>query len=115
NATGTVAGKDVILADSLAEQLKLAKPIGEGARSDSWPIVFGSLDRARVPTVSGFGGAKLFGIELGKENLKSIPNPAQRKQMLQENQRAREAGMMTGVMPVVDRGELFFQDNSHVY
>src|SRR5207248_4478516 len=65
--------------------------------------------------VAGFGGAKLFGIELTRENLKTIPNPAQRQQVIQQNKTAREAGMMTGVMPVVDRGELFFQDNARIY
>ena len=115
DATGTIEGKDVKLADSLAEQLSRAKPIAESIRSDSWPMLFGSLDRSRVPSVSGFGGAKIFSIDLTKENLKNIPNPAARQQMIQENKRDRDAGKMTGVMPIVDRGELFFQDNARVY
>ena len=114
-AKGTIEGKEVVLADSLADQLKLARPVDDTTRGDSWPTAFGSLDRARVPAVSGFGGAKLFGIELSKENLKIIANSAQRDQMRQDNRRARDAGMMTGVMPVVDRGELFFQDNARIY
>jgi outer membrane protein assembly factor BamB/outer membrane protein assembly factor BamD (BamD/ComL family) len=115
DAKGTIEGKDVVLSDSLAQQIQRAHPVAENTRNDSWPMPFGSLDRSRVPSVSGFGGAKLFGIDLTKENLKNIPNPAQRQQMIQENKRDREAGKMTGVMPVVDRGELFFQDNARIY
>jgi outer membrane protein assembly factor BamB/outer membrane protein assembly factor BamD (BamD/ComL family) len=115
DATGTIEGKDVALSKSLDEQLTRAKPIVEAARPDSWPMLFGSPDRSRIPNVSGFGGAKIFSIDLTKENLKTIQNPAARQQMLQENKRARDEGMMTGVMPVVDHGELFFQDNARVY
>jgi outer membrane protein assembly factor BamB len=114
-AAGTIQGKQVPLADSLDAQLKLAHPAGENIRTDSWPMAFGSLDRALVPNVSGFGGAKLFSIKLTEENLKLIPDINLRNQLKQQNRTSREAGNMTGVMPVVDRGELFFQDNARVY
>jgi outer membrane protein assembly factor BamB/outer membrane protein assembly factor BamD (BamD/ComL family) len=114
-ATGAIQGKQVVLADSLDAQIKLAHSAAENIRTDSWPMAFGSLDRSLVPAVAGFGGAKLFSIKLSEENLKAIPDPNLRNQAKQLNHVAREAGNMTGVMPVVDRGELFFQDNARVY
>ena len=83
-------------------------------------MAFGSLDRARVPNVSGFGGAKIFNVELNKEDFKSIDrnvaNSARRSVNEIQHQLVadRDLGIMTGVMPVVDRGELFFQDNVSV-
>ncbi len=113
-ASGTVRGGEVVLADSLAQELKATPARLRDASPDSWPMPFGAPDRARIPTASGFGGARLFGIELTKPTLRGIPS-AQRRELEQQDQRDRASGLMTGIFPVVDRGEMFFQDNARVY
>ena len=75
----------------------------------------GSPDRARIPAVSGSGGAKIFGIDLLRQPVRSLPNGLDKKTIEMTQSRDRALGLMTGVLPVVDRGELFFQDNAHVY
>ena len=119
-AQGTIEGKQIALADSLQKLLKSPPQPGENLAPDSWPMAFGSLDRARVPNVSGFGGAKIFNVELSKQDLKDINRnvanaPPQQQQAQRQFVVYREQGLMTGVMPVVDHGELFFQDNVRVY
>jgi outer membrane protein assembly factor BamB/tetratricopeptide (TPR) repeat protein len=107
-----VRGGDVILADSLAQEMSAGALHPNSP--DSWPIAFGSPDRARVPQVNSFGGARLFGIELPKGSLRTAPQ-IQRQQLDAANARDIASGIMTGIFPVVDHGELFFQDNARIY
>jgi outer membrane protein assembly factor BamB len=111
-ASASIRGGEVILADSLAREL--AASTLHANSPDSWPIAFGSPDRARVPLVNSFGGARLFGIELPKGTLRTAP-PYQRQQFDSANVRDIASGIMTGIFPVVDHGELFFQDNARIY
>ncbi|WP_428939965.1 PQQ-binding-like beta-propeller repeat protein [Fontivita pretiosa] len=119
DAMGQVRGAQVMLADSLAGALAIAphEPQSGDARlaggEDSWPTAFGSPDRARVPQAGGFGGARLFSIELARPNFRGMSQ--QRVELLRQDQRDRDNGLMTGVFPVVDRGELFFHDNTRIY
>src|SRR5688572_1740506 len=112
-ALGTVRGQDVKLAESLEAELKHKAPTQRVASSDSWPIAWGSPDRARVPAVSAAFGARLFSVEMAESMMRSPI--AARRQIEQMNDADRKSGAMTGVLPVVDRGEMFFQDNARVY
>src|SRR5688572_27272678 len=112
-ATGTVRGQEVKLAESLEAELKHKAPTQRVASSDSWPIAWGSPDRARVPAVSAAFGARLFSVEMAESMMRSPI--AARRQIEQMNDADRKSGAMTGVLPVVDRGEMFFQDNARVY
>jgi outer membrane protein assembly factor BamB len=103
----------VKLAESLAAELKHKAPTQRVASSDSWPIAWGSPDRARVPAVSAAFGARLFSVEMPESVVRSPI--AMRRQIEQMNDTDRKAGTMTGVFPAVDRGEMFFQDNARVY
>lgn len=122
HATGQIRGRDVVLADSLAQELKLPAPSNQQqAVADSWPMFGGSPDRARISSASGRPGAKLFSIELSSSG-GGAPKWAQRRLSAEQRkdlelteQRDRESGMMLGVMPAVDRGELFFQDGARLY
>jgi outer membrane protein assembly factor BamB/tetratricopeptide (TPR) repeat protein len=111
-ASASIRGGEVILADSLAHELTASALHSNSP--DSWPIAFGSPDRARVPQVNSFGGARLFGIELPKGMLRTTPQ-YQRQQFDAANTRDIVSGLMTGIFPVVDHGELFFQDNARIY
>ncbi|MGH7179490.1 MAG: PQQ-binding-like beta-propeller repeat protein, partial [Tepidisphaeraceae bacterium] len=79
----------------------------------SWPVAFGNPERSKIPSAAGAIGANLFSIELNRPSPRLVGQPL--RDLEQQNDMARRAGLMTGVLPVVDRGELFFQDNSRVY
>jgi outer membrane protein assembly factor BamB len=111
-AKGTVRGKDVVLADSLAAELARPTPQSTGSAGDSYLTFGGDATRDRVPAVSGTPGAHLYSIPLSKAARAVGPQAptldARYKQDVQN-------GMTLGVMPVVDRGQLFFQDGERVY
>ncbi|HEY1628596.1 MAG TPA: PQQ-binding-like beta-propeller repeat protein, partial [Tepidisphaeraceae bacterium] len=113
-ASGMVRGNQVVLVDSLTKELATAQAKPRELAGDSWPMPFGSPDRARVPQVSGFGGAHLLSIEVPRLNVRNIPF-AQRRQLETQVEHNIAEGAVTGIFPVVDRGEIFFQDNARVY
>ena len=112
-ALGTVRGVDVVLADSLTSELAQAVVPPVAASGESWPMPFGSPDRSRVPAVSGLDGARLFKVPL--DDGLAHPPPGSVAALKQTIDRNRKLGYTLGVVPVVDRGELFFQDNAHIY
>ncbi|MGC4034253.1 MAG: PQQ-binding-like beta-propeller repeat protein [Tepidisphaeraceae bacterium] len=113
DALAKVAGVDTRAADALAGALNM--PIETiGFRSDDWPSAFGTADASAVPDQVSTGGARLFGVELPTAlpragaggNLKTYKNVVERD---------RKQGLSTGILPSVDGGTLFFQDNARVY
>ncbi len=74
----------------------------------------GGPDHSRIPAAAGRPGARIATIALSRP---SWPNTnAQQKQIAESQFKSlSEKGGTIGVMPVVDRGELFFQDGQRVY
>ncbi|HEX8521047.1 MAG TPA: PQQ-binding-like beta-propeller repeat protein [Tepidisphaeraceae bacterium] len=114
-ATGKVHGQDVLLADELATVTKMPAPTASGTTADAWPMFGGDATRGRVSSATGRVGAKQRQIALGKAPLPPMIRPQFRQQLQTEERSQRAGGMLLGVMPVVDRGELFFQDNQYIY
>ncbi|MGA3066947.1 MAG: PQQ-binding-like beta-propeller repeat protein [Tepidisphaeraceae bacterium] len=112
-ATGTIGGKDVILADDLTRRFAEAR-VREGTSGDSWLTVGGDPTRNRVSTSTVKPGARLYSIALPDRSIKTI-DPAVRRQLEQQDLPQQQMGVRLGVMPVVDHGELFFQDNASLY
>ena len=75
----------------------------------------GNPSRARISQASGRVGAKQKQIPLARSTLAGTIPPQLRQQLQTEDRQARDAGLNLGVIPVVDRGELFFQDNAYIY
>jgi len=113
-ATGTIRGQDVLLADSLEKELAGANLV-RGEASDSWLSVGGDASRSKVSSSTVRPGARLYSIPLPQPNWNQVPDAAQRHQieLTDEDQRKRGAGL--GIMPAVDHGQLFFQDNTRIY
>jgi len=107
---GTVRGAEVTLADSLATELALPAPTSAGGgAADSYTMFGGDGTRNKVPSVTGTPGAHLYSVALSKPSFQSGPRAeAQYREDV-------KTGMTTGVMPVIDRGELFFQDGQRIY
>ncbi len=114
-AVGRVRGRDVVLADELGKMLASPPPVARGgADADSWPIFGGDASRGRVPNANGQPGAKVAEIPVVRS--RALPMPADRRRATDDaDKRSRELGLGLGIMPSVDRGELFYQDNKRVY
>lgn len=116
-ATASIAGQDAKLVDVLANELKQASTLTRTFRSDSWPMPFGTPDSSALPEAVSTGGARLFGVEVGgmptrgsisARNARSI-------QWAQPMPNDRKFGATTGILPSIDSGELFFQDNARLF
>jgi outer membrane protein assembly factor BamB len=115
DALGTVRGQEVKLAESLAKELADLKPLTDVASSaDSWTTFGGDASRGRVASAAGRPGARLYRVALSKPQWRNLPSAARNDLETTVARQAAE-GRTTGVMPVVDRGELFFQDGTRVF
>lgn len=112
DATGMVAGKDVTLADALAKQLQ-EKTAAPAAAPDSWVTFGGNAEHNLVPDIDGRVGGRVWSLALpepAKSNVRVAGNPTI------INARAMQArGPGITIMPVVDRGELFFHNGQYLF
>ncbi|HZK81266.1 MAG TPA: PQQ-binding-like beta-propeller repeat protein, partial [Humisphaera sp.] len=114
NDRDVIRGKDVILADSLAHEIEAPVAGSQNGSPDSWPVAWGDASRARISTAEGRPGARLYGVALSKPNYGNLPQ--QNKEALEKAyDESIQDGQTLGIMPVVDRGELFFQDGLKIY
>lgn len=111
-AKGIVRGQDVVLADSLVNELKQPAPVASGSTGDSYGTFGGDATRNRIISVAGTPGAHLYSAALSKWAHMSGPQSQLFEARYKEDVKS---GMTLGVMPVVDRGELFFQDGQRLY
>jgi outer membrane protein assembly factor BamB len=114
-ATGMVKGDDVILADALKQELASGSPVVGAPAGDSWLTFGGDESRDRVSTSTVRPGARLYSVKLSEVSWKWEGDPTQRQRLEAQDRAQRDQGAGLGVMPVVDRGELFFQDNVSIY
>ncbi|MGA2231204.1 MAG: PQQ-binding-like beta-propeller repeat protein [Tepidisphaeraceae bacterium] len=118
-AIGTIRGRDVNLTGELRAALGKPAPVGEeptgASAEDSWPTLGGDVSRGRVYSSSARAGARVYSIPLGQVDWSTVksdrPDLSQQYAAWNHDQ----PGISVGVMPVTDRGELFFQDNAHVF
>jgi outer membrane protein assembly factor BamB len=111
---GTVRGKEVVLATALDAELKAPVEAAAGAAGDAYPMFGGDASRGRVSAANVSPGAPLFDVPLVKPAWDRIP-VQHRQNMEQALAMSERDGLTLGVMPAVDRGELFFQDGRRVY
>ena len=114
-AVGTIRGTDTALADSLDQELASGGSAAY-AMSDSWVTVGGDETRDKLSHSTMRPGARLYSISLSTIGPgRSTDANGNRVQVQPNNEGVRQNGAALGVMPVVDRGEMFFQDNAKVY
>jgi outer membrane protein assembly factor BamB len=112
-SVGMVAGKDVLLADSLGEWLKLPPPMDQRS-ANFWPTFCGGESRDRIiasqmqPT-----GSPLLSVNLSKpsDSISFGESPSDQKIRQQQD---RDAGMWLNVWPVVDGERIYFQDRDGI-
>ena len=116
---GSVGGRDVNLAGELQDDL--SRPVGQGAVStadgqdDSWPTPGGDLTRGKISFSAARPGAKLYTVNLPPPLWRAAGEEIKREQLQSNYEQFRDEGKMLGIMPAVDRGEMFFQDNARLY
>lgn len=119
DAKGTIRGQEVVLAESLAKELDTAPPVARSATGDSWPMLGGAPGRGRIPEAGGRLGALInFTEYVGPTRSPRLSDPrlnAMRQEADHTDRRARDEGLTLGVVPAVDRGDMFFQDNARLY
>jgi outer membrane protein assembly factor BamB len=113
-ATGTIRGEDVVLADSLRVELSQPVKWAEGSLGDSWDTVGGDASRGKLVDSTLKPGARLYSLTLSQEAPSGI-DPRIEEQLRKEASVQDQMGVRLGVMPAVDHGELFFQDNLCLY
>ena len=113
-AVGVVRGKEVVLATALEAELKAPVETAGGAAGDSYPMFGGDPSRGRISAAKVSPGAPLFDVPLAKPAWDRIP-VQHRQNMEQALAMSERDGLTLGVMPAVDRGELYFQDGRRVY
>ncbi|HZZ42762.1 MAG TPA: PQQ-binding-like beta-propeller repeat protein [Tepidisphaeraceae bacterium] len=115
NSTGTVRGQDVNLADSLAKDLAAPIAVAQNESADSWPVFMGDATRGRISTGAGRAGARPFSsIDLAHPSNTGL-TPEARQEAESAEKLDQEQGLNLGIIPAVDRGEMFFQDGSRIY
>ncbi len=112
---GKVAGQDVVLADAAntAMQETTAVVVASGG-GGSWPMVGGNPARNLVPAEAAIVGARVYGTALPGLLGKVGTDEASRSAKAMYDQFER-SGMASGMLPVTDRGQLFFQDGMRVW
>jgi outer membrane protein assembly factor BamB len=113
DAIVTIAGKDANLVESLKRELASPPPTEARVAEDSWPMFGGGSDRDRLSTANGKAGARVATIPYTRASYRG--SRAMQLDRRRREQLAMETGQLLGVMPVADRGELFFQDSSRIY
>ena len=116
NDRGIIRGKDVLLVDSLAQEIQATIAHSQSASADYWPMPFGDPSRSRISTTDARTGAPLW----PEPMLLSSPDwhntPSNVKEGLQKQyEDSIRDGQTLGILPVTDRGELFFQDGQRLY
>jgi len=120
-STGLIRGQEVLLTDSLTKELSRAGILqGQGAEglaspSDSWPTVGGDESRSKICSSTVKPGARLYTIRIMGFDWAQIPSPPERQQRQRNDEDLRAKGVGLGIMPAVDKGQLFFQDNTRIY
>lgn len=110
-----VAGEDAKAADALQVALATPAPAGGGFRSDDWPVPFGNASGSAVPGQISNGGARMFAVDLPGTPPRGANTAAVQRDYRNRMNAERRVGTVTGVLPVVDGGTLFFSDNARVW
>ncbi len=114
NEVATIAGRDTSLVEALTRELLQPPPVATGQADDSWPMFGGDVSRSLIPSATGNPGARVYSIDLPGPNVEGLNEQAKRA-LLDSHNMAKSAGTAVNVMPVSDRGQLFFQDGYRVY
>ncbi len=113
-ATGVIRGQQVVLADSLEKELASATVV-RAESPDSWPMVGGNVERSQICMSLVKPGARLYNILVTRFNWDALQETADRDNREHASDEQRKKGIGLGIMPAVDKGELFYQDNTRIY
>lgn len=111
---GVIRGRDAVLVDALGSEMKNAPAATIAGGAESYPMFGGNAQRSLVSSAKASAGTPLYSVPMAKAEFRNI-SPQMRVQVTQSIEMAANNGLTLGVIPAVDRGELFFQDGQRVY
>lgn len=114
NDKATLGGQQVTLLDALTRQLQQKPPVAVAGGAKAWPMVGGDPSRSLISSATATPGAKVYSIDLPGPIVDNL-NEQHKRALLDAHNNARNQGLTINILPVVDRGELFFQDGERVY
>ncbi len=97
NEQAKIGGRDVNMVVELQDQLQRKAPIAASRTADSWRTFGGDETRNLMASASVLPTAQIYSIDLT------------------QGRPAQEQSANPDIMPVIDRGELFFQDGLRVF
>lgn len=115
NELSQIAGKDTKLVQAIESQLLEKPPVAIGGSGDSWMTSLGGdASRSLVISASAKPGARIYKIDLPGPVLTGL-NGIMRQNQLTNYEAAQKSGQAIGIIPAIDRGEMFFQDGQRVF
>jgi len=114
DATGIVAGSERRLVDSLRLILQRPSPVAAATASESWRTYGGDASRSLISGATASPSACLYRVPLGGGPSGGATEVGRTTAALQSST-TRLGGLGITIMPVVDRGQLFFQDGQRVF
>lgn len=109
-----VAGQETPLIEAVEKVLAEPAPTPGSLAADSYPMFNADASRSGMTVGGGKASALVHSTRLAGLPTAGLPEPTRQQVQSMMNQAASQ-GLSTNVMPVVDRGELFFQDGFRVY
>jgi hypothetical protein len=115
-AVGSIAGKDVLLTDSLTAILAAPaiQPTTRPWDADTYPSFGGIGERGDISPSTAKPGASLNSIVLTPPDSNGVMG-GNRKQYAESDRSSLASGGAMGIMPTADGNSLFFQDGRCVY
>lgn len=113
DAIGRIAGRDVKLLEELDKEFGQPAPTARGSGADSWRRSIGGSDgNDEISAAQTTIGAPIYKIQFPPPA--NVPRQAEADVKTQWDN-AQKIGKSINIFPVVDRGELFFQDGQRVW
>ncbi|MEM6315814.1 MAG: tetratricopeptide repeat protein, partial [Planctomycetota bacterium] len=115
DAVGTLGGEDVNYRAALSDILIDAPPVPTSSTTTDWPTAFGAPSRAVIPAEPTSDKLqRAFRVEL-IDSTPRTTQPAQVQRFRKDIEALTDLGEFAGIVPVIDRGELFFHDNATLH
>ncbi len=116
NQTGTIGGKDVLLADAADAVMAASVPVVtvDTGDSDTWPSYGGIGGRGQLAPTSARPGATLAYVRMTPPEF-TVGQGLTRNMLVSQDTNSLKQYAGLGVMPVVDGGSMFFNDGRNIY
>ncbi|MEM8874857.1 MAG: PQQ-binding-like beta-propeller repeat protein [Planctomycetota bacterium] len=115
DAIGMLGGEPVNYRDALSAALLDGPPVARGNEIANWPLAFGDTDRHVIPGEPNPAQLqRSFRVSLTDSRPRNVQVGSVRRYR-KEAEPFEARGDFTGILPVIENGEIFFHDNARLY